>query len=172
MKNTLVKNVFAACLLPAALLLVACGQPAAPETQNETVPQFSNTTIEVELSNKNCLAILLAGDGTINRKGSSALDTADHNFFMGITREPLFDSLMKSVTPELLSYCGKKQADCDTTKATCRVKISLSGQQGNTGLEYCVNGTMNELPKPIRDYVTAAIRVTEPWYSQQVVLTQ
>jgi hypothetical protein len=146
--------------------LFSCGQ-TSNEKASVNKDQFVATTLEVDISNKNCLDILLAKDGTINRKGSDIVDSTDKNFFMGISDEKLFDNLIETVPDDLLSYCGQPSPNCDTTKQTCKVKMSFSSNKSDTGFEYCINGTLNDLPKPIKEYIANAIKITDPWYQTQ-----
>lgn len=148
------------------LLQFSCGQTGNKKTIADK-NQFTTATLEVDISNKNCLAILLAIDGTVNRKGSGIVDPTDKDFFMGITKEKIFDSLIETVSNDLLSYCGQTLLNCDTTKQTYKVTISFSDNKSDIGFEYCINGTLNDLPKPIREYITNAIKMTDPWYQTQ-----
>jgi len=148
------------------LCLFSCGQISNKQTTIDK-KQFQATTIEVDISNKNSLAILLVKDGTINRKGSALADSTDNDLFMGITNEKIFDSLMKTVSDELLSYSNKANPFCDTAKQTCRVKISFASNTSERTIDYCVNGTMNDLPAPIKEFIDNAIRITGTWYQTQ-----
>lgn len=148
------------------VLQFSCGQTNNKKTFADK-NQFETTAITVAISNKNCLAILLAKDGTINRKGTGIADSTDKDFFMGISKEKVFDSLMKTVSDDLLSYCGQIHFNCDTTKQTYKVTITFSDNKSDTGFEYCINGTQTELPKPISEYITNAIKITDPWYQTQ-----
>lgn len=152
--------------LPLLLLLAACGET---NTQNAGIDknQFSALTLEVEISNENCLAILLAKDGTINRARSGYMDSTDKDFFMGVSSENLFDSLMATVSGDLMGYCNQPPPACDTTKPTYKVEFSFSGSTSGIGAEYCTNGTIDNLPKPIKEYITNAIKITDPWYQSQ-----
>jgi hypothetical protein len=148
------------------LFLFSCEGTGNKKTNTDT-NQFMAMTLDVEISNTNCLAILLAKDGTINRKGNGIADSAEKDFFMGITEEKPFDKLMATVSNDLLSYCGKTSPGCDTTRLTCKVKTSFADNTSETGFEYCVNGNINDLPEPIKEYITNAIKVTDPWYQTQ-----
>jgi hypothetical protein len=152
------------------VLLLSCAQANNKRTY---LPKnnFETTTIEVSVSNGDGLAILLAKDGTINRIGSGISDTTDKSFFMGISKETVFDSLMETVSDDLLSYAQKESPQCDTTKQNLRVKISFSENDSETEIDYCVNGTADDLPKPIKDYITDAVKITDPWYKAQKNLT-
>src|SRR5689334_5911163 len=86
-------------LFVSSLLQFSCGQAGNKKPIADT-NKFENTTLTVEISKKHCLAILLAKDGTINRKGSGIVDTTDKAFFMGITRDGVFDSLMGTVSDD------------------------------------------------------------------------
>lgn len=151
-------------LVSPMFLYQSCGNK-----ENDAVKKFQATGIEVEISNKNSLVILLSKDGTINRKGSGVYDSTDKDFFMGVTKEKLFDSLMQKVPNKLLSYCNTNWLVCDTTKPTCKVTVGFDGinPQQTTGFVYCVDGTMDNLPAPIKEYIADAISVTERWYQDQ-----
>ncbi|HLK30747.1 MAG TPA: hypothetical protein VKT28_19375 [Puia sp.] len=152
------------------LLLFSCGQAINKKTVADK-SKFQTTTIEVNISNNPCLAILLAKDGTINRNGSGVIDSVDKDLFMGITEEKVFDSLMQTVSDDLLSYCGQTYLNCDTTKQTYKVTVSFSDNKSDIGFEYCVNGTQDDIPKPISEYIMNAIKITDPWFQTQKKLT-
>jgi hypothetical protein len=154
-------------ILLVLFLQFSCGQAVKKKPTTDT-PKFETTTLTVEISKKNCLAILLAKDGTINRRGTGIIDTADKAFFMGINRDDVFGSLMATISDDLLSYCGQAHGNCDTTKPTYKVTVSFSDDKSiGTGFEYCINGTVDDLPKPIREYIKNAIKLTDPWYQAQ-----
>jgi hypothetical protein len=153
------------------LLFFSCGQTSSKKSV-ENKSQFQAVILEVEISNKNSLAILLAKDGTINRKGSGIADSTDKDFYMGVTQDKIFDTLMETVSSDLLSYCGKTLPGCDTTKQTCKVTASFAGAESDTGFVYCVNGTFNDLPRPIKEYIANAIRVTDAWFQKQKDITK
>jgi hypothetical protein len=140
---------------------------AQGEKIREAAQIFTGTTIDVDISNQNCLAIVLAKDGAISRKGTAAPDSADKDFFAGFTKDPVFDSLINKLSNELVEYSNTTSPSCDTTKPTCTARISFGNHQLAKSFEYCVNGTFNDLPAPIKNYITAAIRLTEPWYQNQ-----
>jgi len=153
------------------LLFVSCadrnGNKTDAEKRSETIQQYDGVTIDVEISNKNYLAILLAKDGTINRKGTGVVDSTDKAFFMGITDTKPFDSLMNGISTELLSYCNKPGPRCDSLRQNYKVKISFGNNVSVCEIDYCVNGTMDDLPRPIREFIEKAIAVTDPWYQTQ-----
>ncbi|MFL5764815.1 MAG: hypothetical protein ACJ77K_12800 [Bacteroidia bacterium] len=125
-------------------------------------------TITVDQDGQNCLSVLLAGDGTINRKGDLACDTSDHVFFMGITKEKYFDTLADNAPGEVLQLYTEK-GTCDTTGHYCRVKITLAtASQEVVVIEHCVNGELADQPKPLFDYIHKVVRVTDPWYNDQL----
>jgi len=153
----------------------SCGDradnPVNDSTPAAEVPKFEMLTISVDESNVNTLMILLAKDGTINRKGTLA-DTSDHDFFMGITREPFFDNVDSAITTELLSYCSLTHPECDTTIADCKVELSFSSGTVGKNITYCVEGSFDQLPAPIRNYILNAQRITDPWHKEQTAMVQ
>ena len=152
-------------LLIPIFLQISCKEPVHKSKIDKN--KFEATTLEVDISNKDVLMILLAKDGTINREGSGVIDTAGNNYFIGMTKEPVFDSLMHSITDSLISYFDKPNSNCDTTKANIKVTATFDDKESTTGFEYCINGTQNDLPAPIREYIANAMRLTDPWYQEQ-----
>ena len=153
-------------------LLTSCSENKSKESNSskdikQTTQKYDGVTIEVDISNKNWLSIILANDGTINRKGSSSFDPKDKNFFMGMTNSKAFDSLMIEMPNELLQYCNFHSPECDTLKQTCKAKIAFGNNTSSCEIEYCVNGTIDNLPKPIKDFIKMSIEVSELWYQEQ-----
>jgi hypothetical protein len=161
-------------VIVSAVLYQSCGandnkteDAAQGETISKEAQNFLGTTVDVDISNENRLSISLAKNGAISRKGTDALDSADKDFFAGITKDPVFDSLMNKLSNQLVDYTTTTLPSCDTTRPTCKARISFGNHQSAKSFEYCVNGTFNDLPAPIKNYITAAIRLTEPWYQNQ-----
>ena len=146
------------------LIFVSC---AERNDKRENEEKYDGVTIEIDISNKNSLAILLAKDGTINRKGSGVVDSLDKDLFMGLTNDKIFDSLMNGISNDLLKYCNTTSPNCDTAKQTCKVEIAFGNNNSVCKIEHCVNGTLNDLPKPIKEFIEKAIMVTDPWYLGQ-----
>ena len=86
---------------------------------------------------------------------------------MGLTTKGAFDSLMGSISNDLLAYCNTSQPNCDTVKQTYKVKIAFGNSNTSCEIEHCVNGTINDLPKPIKAFIEKAIVVTDSWYQSQ-----
>lgn len=148
------------------MVFVSCAERNAKK-KNELAQKYDGVTINIDISNRNCLAILLAKDGTINRKGSGVVDTLDKNFFMGVTKDKLFDSLMNGISNDLLTYCNTNSSNCDTAKQTYKVEIAFGNNNYVCEIEHCVNGTLNDLPKPIKEFIEKSIMVTDSWYQTQ-----
>jgi len=146
------------------LVFVSCAERNDKKKNEE---KYDGVTIEIDISNKNSLAILLAKDGTINRKGSGVIDSLDKDLFMGMTNDKIFDSLMNGISNDLLTYCNTTSANCDTAKQTCKVEIAFGNNNSVCKIEHCVNGKLNDLPKPIKEFIEKAIIVTDPWYQGQ-----
>jgi hypothetical protein len=148
------------------LAFVSCAERNAKK-ENEVVQKYDGVTIDIDISNINSLAILLAKDGTINRKGSGVIDTLDKDLFMGMTTDKIFDSLMNGISSDLLTYCNTSSPNCDTAKQTCKVEIAFGNNNSVCKIEHCVNGSLNDLPKPIKEFIEKAIIVTDSWYQGQ-----
>src|SRR5690348_15998924 len=92
-------------------LFTSCSENKTKESSSskdikQISQKYDRVTIEVNISNENWLSILLANDGTINRKGNRIFDVKDKNFFMGLTTSKPFDSLMSEIPSALFEYCG------------------------------------------------------------------
>jgi uncharacterized protein (UPF0333 family) len=74
---------------------------------------------------------------------------------------------MNGVSNDLLAYCNTNSSNCDTTKQTCKVEITFGNNDFVCKIEHCVNGTLNDLPKPIKEFVEKSIMVTDSWYQSQ-----
>jgi hypothetical protein len=157
--------------LSVALLFVvsSCNQKSNNDLIDK-VNQIEATLIEVELADKHTLFILLTKDGTINRKGD--LKNSDKNFFMGISKEGLFDSLIQALTSDLASYCGKVYGLADTTQKVNKVTVAFSGKEIDTGLEYYSTEPLDKFPKPITGFIYKAIQITDPWFERQKKMIQ
>lgn len=159
-------QVYIMVLAAQAFLFCSCEQKTKQKESRE-LPKFEMVTISLDISGKNCLAILLNSDGTVNRKGSEALDTSDRNFFMGVTKDNLVDSLMNGLPNDLFDYCGAGSPVCEVSKPYCTIKIMAGDNSSVCKIEHCVNGTFNDMPNPIKEFIKKAMRVTDGWYRDQ-----
>lgn len=157
------------CLLTLVVLFFSCGQTAkkAPVIDPETIKA---AIVEVELMDSSSLYILLAEDGTINRKGS--LNSRDKNLFMGISQEPYFGKLKKSITPDLLAYCKQTSVVANPIKQVNRITIAFSGPEVDAGFEYVTDEPLDKIPGPILDFINSAVQLTDPWYKNQQELSR
>lgn len=156
-------------ILAAIILFCSCGQTSQSLSTIDK-NKIQATMIEVELKDSGSLFILLAKDGTINRKGD--LKTPNKNFFMGITKENLFDKLIQVTPNELSAYNNKVHVLADTTKSVNKIKIGFSSSDGDSGFEYYTDEPIDKLPKPIQDFINSAIQITDPWFNSQQEMTK
>ncbi len=156
-------------MLTIILFISSCGRTSQSLSTIDK-DNIQATMIEVELMDSGSLFILLAKDGTINRKGD--LKTPDKNFFMGITKENLFDKLIQVMPNELSSYNNKVHVLADTTKSVNKIKIGFSRLDGDNGFEYYTDEPIDKLPKPIQDFINSAIQITDPWFNSQQKMTK
>jgi len=151
-------------ILTLVLILSSCGQ----QTENKIefdANQIHAAMIEVELKDSTSLFIMLAKDGTVNRKGD--LKTKDNNFFMGISNNGLLENFTKTITNDISDYLNRVHVLADTAKNVNKIKVGFSGPNGDTGFEYYTNEAVENLPKPILNLITNAIQVTDPWFRVQ-----
>ena len=127
---------------------------------------FSSVTITLKISDDISLAVLLHRDGTINRKGNGT-EKIDNNFFIGLTKEPIFDNLIKSMSPDIEQYFNKVYGAPNMKGKKCELEIVWTGENNVTGTKFMYGTKSIGPPRPISDFVVNSIRLTDPWFHEQ-----
>ena len=123
-------------------------------------------TISLEIEQVASLNILLARDGTINRKGDGTYNI-DKNFFIGITDTNIFQNLMKYVTEDFRTLLGKVYDIPDKEGKSCSIEIVLGGENEGNGMRFNYGSDSMGSPRPVADFIEAAIKLTDPWFYKQ-----
>lgn len=127
---------------------------------------YSIITISLEIEEEASLNILLASDGTINRKGDGTYKI-DRNFFMGITDTSLFQRLKKYITDDFNACHGKVYDLPGKEGKSCTLEIVLSGGKEGNGMKFYYGADSMGPPLPVAEFVEAAIHLTDAWFYEQ-----
>lgn len=140
--------------------------------RNIMIEKFESTIVSLEVADKQVLFILLSKDGAINRQGDGSAGCKDHDLYIGITNEGLFDQLMEVASPKLVDVLGGHLEAHDKKGRTCKLKILFKGENIDTGVEF-IYGELSQGPPPfVADYVIEAVELTEPWFQKQKKMTK
>lgn len=114
------------------------------------------------------LFIMLGVDGSVTRVGTGAVNNTERDMFIGRTDPVLFRALREQITPGLLAWCGQSRADPEPRGKFCELTVlfkRVSGEELLTAWQY---GSESMGPPPeVGQFVVAAVRATDPWFSQQ-----
>ena len=123
--------------------------------------------VKREVDSRQNLCVLLAQDGLVNRLGTGAVNSSERDFFIGHTNEPLFTQLRDKLRPEWVAY--RRTYDIPNKRGrTCTLTILVQdaeGQEHGVGFRY--GSRSRGPPLDICQFVTEAVRLTDPWYEQQ-----
>lgn len=123
--------------------------------------------IDLEIGDEQALFIIIAKDGTINRKGNGNLKNIDHDMYMGSTNESFyFARIIEKITNEFITYVGKSFDIPEKKGNICKLKILLGGEEINTGLEFKYGDLSEGPPKEIVEFVISAVQLTDFWVSE------
>jgi hypothetical protein len=128
--------------------------------------EYKMVTISLEIEEEASLNILLASDGTINRKGDGTYKI-DGNFFMGITDTGIFQCLKKYITDDFKSSLGKVYDLPGKEGKSCTLEIVLAGDKEGNGMKFIYGADSMGPPGPVADFVEAAIQLTDAWFYEQ-----
>jgi hypothetical protein len=128
--------------------------------------EYVMTTITLKVGDDTSLAILLHNDGTINRNGDGTINI-DKTLFMGITNKAIFNELMKYVTEDFKKFLGKIYDVPDKQGKICSIEIVIAKANEGNEMKFIYGSDSAGPPKPVADFVEAAISITDPWFYEQ-----
>ena len=109
------------------------------------------------------LVILVCKDGTINRSGSGKLNDTKDTFYIGVTKEPLFDRVMARLDDKLFQYIGQEIAMNDPKGIPC--KLTIHFMRGALGADIVIHyGHLSGFPAEALSAVKALLEDTQGWY--------
>jgi hypothetical protein len=123
--------------------------------------------VKLDIADRQALFIVLADDGLVNRLGTGAVNNTENDLFIGRTSEPLFAQLRAKVRPEWMDRFGSYDV-ASKTGSTCKLSVLFEAAEGEGGGVSFVYGSESQGPPgDICQFVTEAVRLTDPWYEKQ-----
>jgi hypothetical protein len=135
-------------------------------------PELINAIIvKLDISDRQALFVLLANDGAVNRSGTGAVNNTDNDLFIGRTNDPLFEQLRAQIRPGWMDRLGSYDIP-SKAGITCTLSVLFKTTEGEEGGVRFVYGSESQGPPgDICQFVTEAVRLTDPWYEKQKQLT-
>jgi hypothetical protein len=132
-----------------------------------SLESISQTLVTLEVGENQVLFILLAEDGSINRKGDGSPNCKDNDFFIGKTNEKLFEQLKPYINEEMVEYLHSTYDIPDKEGRTCSLKILFKSNEMETGVEFKYGELSQGPPSIFRDFTIKALQLTNKWHQQQ-----
>jgi len=63
--------------------------------------------VNLKVADSTALFILLSADGAINRTGTGAVNNSEHDLFIGLTQDRLFEQFMAGVDEGVFQHTGR-----------------------------------------------------------------
>lgn len=165
-------RIWAAVLKVAAARLPAAG--ARARTGSDTGPAIAGArassdigafAITLDVNHKPSLFLMLAADGAINRMGSGTLEDSGGELCVGKIDPAIFEAVRSYVTEGMLELLGKTFQDQNRRGVPCKLTLTFQFKDGTwNGFGFLYRSESEGLRKDVTDYVTAAVRQTDPWY--------
>lgn len=132
-----------------------------------TLKLIDKVLITLETGEKTCLFILLSKDGTIYRKGNGDALT-DLPMATGNSEEGHLEALMMTVNSEVFNYTGvMKMPERLGTEYQLTI-IFQAGAQADYSFRVVYGDQSQGPPVELVQILINAVKLTEPWYQQQL----
>ncbi|HEU4528504.1 MAG TPA: hypothetical protein VFT80_11325 [Actinomycetota bacterium] len=123
--------------------------------------------MQMEYGGELVLAIVLELDGSINRMGDGTPSPADSSWYIGLTQEPLFHSLMEVVPDDLFRYVGRLELP-DRSGVDCKLSVAFHHRDGRAvPFEVVFGSESGGLPLELVTILNRALELTDPWWNAQ-----
>ena len=143
------------------------GALADMNTPAQLVSDITAVAITLTVNDKTSLFVLLADDGTVNRRGTGSEDNEENELFIGRTDPPLLPILLNDLTDEMLQFTGAYDV-AQKRGARCTLTITLRFSDGHEDGFVIDYGSQSEgPPRELAQLVSSAVSLTEPWYEEQ-----
>ncbi len=116
------------------------------------------------------LFIIVMSDGTINRMGTGSTVNAENILCIGQSEASLsiLESLKSMIGPEFLNWFDGEYTDPAAKGLVCKLTVGLRQADGTELMSAWQYGSESRRPPPdIINFVSQAIKLTDPWYEQQ-----
>jgi hypothetical protein len=135
-----------------------------PEPQ---LAQIESVHIQWECGGTLLLSLYMSRSGAVNRAGSGDGDPARALPCMGRSSESLFEQWIEALSSELLAHAGRYEF-AERQGEDCQLTLTLGGEAFETGFAFRYGTESQGPPEEIAELVSEAIRLTDPWYEEQL----
>lgn len=129
--------------------------------------------ITLEVENTTVLFILLTKKGEIHRKGDGSPQGGDMPLATGHSSEGHFDALMMTIDESIFAYSGVVKYPQPQGRL-CQFTIIFNGADGAVDYPFRVVYGEDSQGPPVElaQILINAVKLTEPWYQQQLLSQQ
>jgi hypothetical protein len=131
-------------------------------------PLIDKVLITLEVDDKTSVLVLLSKDGTISRKGDGSTGNTSLPLVQGFSADGHFEALMMTVSEDIFPYAGVINNPARAGR-DCKLSIIF---QGANDVDYSFRVLYGEdsqgPPKELAQILINAVKITEPWYRQQI----
>jgi hypothetical protein len=136
-------------------------------------PRFDSVMVTIEIDNQIRLFILLARDGTINRRGNGSLADPDAPLCVGMVDESVFRTFASQVPGHIFKFQGiydLKDKPGKPARLILAFKDDETGQ--NYGFEIRYGSESPDVPQELMALVNLASRLTGEWYAETLSMQE
>ncbi|PYX27095.1 MAG: hypothetical protein DMG80_19595 [Acidobacteria bacterium] len=138
--------------------------PAPSETTTK-VAEVDAFTITLDIDEKPSLFVLLAADGAINRMGKGTVGDPAGGLFIGKTDPAIFEAVRSHLSEDMLQVLGRSFQLQNPRGVPCKLTLTFKFKDGtSSGLAFLYGSESEGVPGDVEDFVTTAVRLTDPWY--------
>lgn len=143
------------------------GEAASPAISGtaRAVAEVVAFTITLDIDEKPSLFVLLAADGAINRLGRGTVDDPAGGLFIGKTDPAIFEAVRSHLSDEMVRTQGQTFQHQNPRGVPCKLTLTFKFKDGtSSGLAFLYGSESEGVPGDVADFVTTAVRLTDPWY--------
>jgi hypothetical protein len=122
--------------------------------------------VSLYVADQQALFVMLGADGSINRLGTGAGGNTENDLCIGKTTPNVFTDLRGRINPDIFQWEGG-HADPAPVGKSCKLTVGFQMAGGKALMSEWRYGSESLGPPPeVRDFVVAAVELTDPWYEQ------
>ncbi len=130
-----------------------------------TKKEISGIGIEINAQGISRFMVLVTSDGNIKRRGTGRMVDTKDDLYVGITKEPVFQNIIKHVDESIFEVIGQKIVLPNPQGIPC--KLILSFKVGEMMKQMIIEyGHQSGYPQEIVAIVKALCEETQPWYEK------
>ncbi len=133
---------------------------------NHSLADLQSVVITMKVAEHRVLFILLSKDGSVNRMGGGAVETADGALFIGIDPS-LFSAALEHLSQEVIDLAGLYDVP-EKVGMHCVLTIDyLFNDSSGRELEIRYGSESMGPPQEVARFVHGAVWATQRWYQEQ-----